>query len=169
MKRIGQAFNVLMTVTSGKFSMWLLVLMEIVILTEVISRYIFSSPLGIADTSAAAMLAIMVLMGLGFTWQQRAHIRLEFVTGRLSPRAQTRLRLITVTLGILFVVVLLKGSFGLVAYSAKIDARSPSWESVHLVWLQIFVVIGYALALLAAVGELIDTVKTLRSFRRRTR
>ncbi len=167
MKRTGHVLNVFFNVASSKFPMWLLVLMELVVIVEVISRYIFRAPLGIADTTAAAMLAIIVLMGLGYTWQQRAHIRLEFVTGRLSPRARTRLRLVTVTLGILFMLVLLKGSFSLVAYSIKIDARSPSWESVHMVWFQLSMVIGYLLALFAGVAELIETVKAISNDRRK--
>ena len=67
---------------------------------DVTGRYLFNSPVPMTYEVGAFMLVFIVFMGLAYSQRQGAHIRVEFLTLRLSPKPRGILDLLSYTLGI---------------------------------------------------------------------
>lgn len=62
---------------------------------DVTGRYLFNKPILGTLEIFEILLPAMVLLGLGYTQQNRAHVRMEILVSRLSSRKQTMLNLFT--------------------------------------------------------------------------
>lgn len=85
--------------------MGLLFVMMLLGTGDVTGRYIFNKPLIGTVEIFGMLLPAIVLLGLAYTQEDRAHIRMEALFSRLSFRAQTILNIL-ITTGMLFVSVL---------------------------------------------------------------
>ncbi|MBI4186027.1 MAG: TRAP transporter small permease [Chloroflexi bacterium] len=147
---------------SGHFSAYVVLLMMLMVLVEVVTRYVLRHPLMVADEFGGYMLVAITFITLAYTWKEGAHVRIEFIVNRLPPRFRNWLRLITLILATAFVPVLIKGSYDLWAYSHQFHERSLSWLRTLLEWPQIVLLIGTALLFLELIAELIKHVGILR-------
>ncbi len=73
---------------------------------DVICRNLFNLPMMGVVESSGYFLAVFILLGLGYTEQVKAHVRVTIMTSRLSPRAQLILNIMT-TLVSLFIFSIL--------------------------------------------------------------
>ena len=108
-KRIVGALDKSAGAVNGVFRyvcMGLLFFMMLLGTVDVTGRYLFNKPILGTVEIFGMLLPALVLLGLGYTQQARAHIRMETLFSRLSSRAQTILSII-VTAGALFVSVLI--------------------------------------------------------------
>jgi TRAP-type C4-dicarboxylate transport system permease small subunit len=62
---------------------------------DVIFRDLFNLPIMGVVESSGYLLAVFILLGLGYAEQVKAHVKVTIMTSRLSPRAQLVLRIIT--------------------------------------------------------------------------
>jgi TRAP-type C4-dicarboxylate transport system permease small subunit len=62
---------------------------------DVICRDLFNLPIMGVVESSGYLLAVFILLGLGYAEQVKAHVKVTIMTSRLSPRAQLVLRIIT--------------------------------------------------------------------------
>ncbi len=73
---------------------------------DVICRNVFNLPMmGIVESSGY-LLAIFILLGLGYAEQVKAHVKVAIVTSRLSPRPQLILRMMTALISLFIFAVL---------------------------------------------------------------
>ena len=95
-QRVVRFIDTFSVILGGHLMGWLLMVLMFMILVEVLTRYILQSPLSIAEEYGSYMLVAITFLGLGYTWKERGHVRVEWVIDVLSPKAQSWLRLITI-------------------------------------------------------------------------
>lgn len=163
MNKLIHAIETISDIASGHFTGWLIVLMMALVMVEVVSRYAFRQALGVGDEFSAYMLVAISFMGLAYVSRKQAHIRITVVVSRLRPRVRKWLRLVTLTIALIFFPVLTKASYDFISYSVSHHMRSGSWLRTPLVGPQIFMFIGAALVCLQVAVELIYAVRALRT------
>lgn len=146
----------------GHLMGWLLMVLMFMILVEVLTRYILQSPLSIAEEYGGYMLVAITFLGLGYTWKERGHVRVEWVINTLSLKVQSWLRLITLIMATAFALIMIKASYDLVSYSYLFGTRSGSWLRTPLIWPQIVLIIGAVLLFIQLIAELIRAVGNLK-------
>lgn len=146
----------------GHLMGWLLMVLMFMILVEVLTRYVLQSPLSIAEEYGGYMLVAITFLGLGYTWKERGHVRVEWVINTLSLKVQSWLRLITLIMATAFALIMIKASYDLVSYSYLFGTRSGSWLRTPLIWPQIVLIIGAVLLFIQLIAELIRAVGNLK-------
>jgi len=95
----------------GKLISFLVIFMIIVMAYEVIARYFFNSPTIWARETVMFLLGGYALLGGAYVLRHEAHVNMDILYQRLSPKRRAILSLITYLLLFLFLAVLLwKGS-----------------------------------------------------------
>lgn len=144
---------------SGQVQSVLIFLMMVLVLVDVTSRYILKDPLSIAEEYGGFLLVAVTCMGLAYAWQQRSHVRVEFLIKNLPVRVQRVMRLFTLLLAFIFTGAMTYAAYELVSYSFMFGTRSGSWLRTPVAWPQITIIIGAALLFLQLIAELIVAVK----------
>lgn len=82
------------SIWTGKIVRWLAMLLSIVVLYEVIARYIFNRPTIWAFDTAMMISSTMFLMGAAYIQYLKGHIRVDVIFNMLSPRVRAVLDII---------------------------------------------------------------------------
>lgn len=162
MKKPAHFIETISDIVSGHFSGWLIVLMMVLVLIEVISRYVVHLPLRVADEFSAYMLVTIVFIGAAYTWKEKGHVRIEVVVSRLPAKAAKWLRLITLIGATIFIPVVIKASYDLIAYSFQFGMRSGTWLRTPVGPIQIFIFIGLILLFAQVIIELVKAIRAVR-------
>ena len=147
------------TFISGKLMGWLVFAMMVLVLVDVTSRYVLNNPLSIAEEYGGYLLVAVTCMGLAFAWQQKSHVRVEFVLVKLSPVVRGWLRVVTVGLAFTFSIFMILAGYELVSFSLMFGTRSGSWLRTPVAYPQLVIVVGSALLFLQLLVELAKTLK----------
>jgi TRAP-type C4-dicarboxylate transport system permease small subunit len=144
-----------------------LVLLGIIVLTmaEVVSRYVLRNPLILSDEFGGYALVAISFLGLAYCARDRGHIRITFVVERLNPRAAGAIRLVTLALGLVFLVVAAWVSWQFLADSFTRNMRSNSMLMVPLKWPQMAMPVGFTLFALVGLGQLVQAWREFRAGR----
>jgi TRAP-type C4-dicarboxylate transport system permease small subunit len=161
MRRTIRVIESFITFLSGPVQGWILVLMMILVLVDVATRYVLQNPLSVAEEYGAYMLVAITCMGLAFTWKEGSHVRVELLINRLSPAVQQWLRLITILIAFAFTVFMVIASYQLVSFSFMFGTRSGSWIRTPVAWPQITLIIGSVLLLFQLIMEIIKAVRVV--------
>ena len=161
-QRVVRVIERVSVLLGGHLMGWLLMVLMFMILIEVLTRYILQSPLSIAEEYGGYMLVAITFLGLGYTWKERGHVRVEWVINALSLKVQSWLRLITLIMATAFALIMIKASYDLVSYSYLFGTRSGSWLRTPLIWPQIVLIIGAVLLFIQLIAELIRAVGNLK-------
>ncbi len=148
---------------SGHLSAWLIFSMMVLVVVEVVTRYILRSPLMIADEFGGYMLVGVAIIGLAYTWKERGHIRIEVIVSRLPSKVRSWFRLVTLIAATAFVPILIKASFELWAFSHSRGLRSETVLLTPLEWPRLILLVGSILLLLVLIAELVQAIKTIRT------
>ena len=134
-----------------------LIMMVALIFVEVVSRYIFSHSLGVADEFGAYLLVVLSFMGLAYVIKKDAHIKVQVITSRLPSRASDWLRMITLLVFLLFAVISTVLAYDFVVYNYVRDIRSfltmrtPQWMPMSAM------AVGFAMLSLSLMLRLVLT------------
>ncbi len=129
----------------GYLSGWLVPLMMMLVVVDVFMRYVMHRPLMIADEFSAYMLVALSFLGFAYTWRQGGHVRIEVLVVRLPPAVRDRVRLVGLTLTLLFMLALDQSAYKMVAYALQMNLRSSTWLMFPLVWPQLTIFVGFVL------------------------
>ena len=58
----------------------------VMLLVEVLTRYILRSPLSIAEEMGGYLLVSITFMGLAYTWKEKGHVRVTLIFSRLPEK-----------------------------------------------------------------------------------
>ncbi len=147
----------------GYISGWLVPAMMILVVIEVITRYLLHQPLMVADEFSAYMLVALSYLGLAYTWRQGGHVRISILVSRLPPRVSNWLRLLSLTLILIFMMEMVRVGFKMVVYARQIDLRSPTWLTIPLFWPQLTVFIGFVILTLVLFVEVVKGIVKIRA------
>ena len=109
--RLDRALGWLVGAANAVSAAFVLLLM-ILVVADITGRYVFNSPVPMAYEFGSFMLVFIVFLALASTQRAGAHIRVEFVTLRLPPRARACLDILAYGLGILVYATILWRGFG---------------------------------------------------------
>lgn len=155
MEKIVQIIEKITDVVGGLLQAWIVFLLMVMVMLEVLARYVLQSPLSLADEWGGYMLVAITFMGLGYTWKEKGHVRVELVVNLLPRQLRHAMRFFTLILASLFCFPLIVGSFQMLQDSLLFESRSGSWLRTPLVYPQSVILIGSILLLLQFVAEII--------------
>ncbi len=140
----------------GQWSSWLWVALLAVIVVNVVLRYAFGQGRIEFEEIQWHIYATGFLLGLGYTLHKDAHIRVDVLHERLSPRTQAWIELYGILLLLLpFIAVVLIFGAPFVAASFKLGEVSPSPGGLPYRWaIKAMLPLGFGLLLLAALSRL---------------
>jgi TRAP-type transport system small permease protein len=74
---------------------------------DVLMRFFLNEPQLFVDDLSSFLLVAVVFLGTGPTFYKGGHIRVDLMTSRLNRRAQSRLRVVTLSIGIIILGIII--------------------------------------------------------------
>lgn len=148
----------------GKFLGWWIIPLTGVVAYDVFMRYLFRSPTVWAYEVALHLYSISFLLAGAWVLKRNAHIRVDVLYNRFSPRLKSIINLFSlyVCVGIMSFIVIRYGiSYLIMSYtSQEVSAASPLRE---VLWpLRACLVLAFILLSLQAIAESIREIGYLR-------
>lgn len=150
----------------GYLSGWLVPLMMLLILYEVIMRYIVHRPPIIADEFSAYMLVTLCFLGMAYTWKERGHVRITALVSRLPARIASWIRLGTLVLALVIGIMMSQAIYAYLVYSFKYHMRSATHLLTPLQGPQMTMLIGFILLCPLLIVEIARAIMNIRSGKR---
>lgn len=155
LKRLVRAMDILSD-WIGHLMGWLVFLLMALILVEVFTRYVLpSAPIAVADEMGGYALVAVTFLGLGYTWKEGGHVRVEFLVNVLPRGLQRALRQLTLLIAAVFAAVMIKASYDMVSFTMMFGTRSGSWLRIPMQWPQLSLIAGSVLLFLQLLAELV--------------
>jgi TRAP-type C4-dicarboxylate transport system permease small subunit len=120
-----------------------------VVTYSVVMRFVFNSSQNWADELASYCLLWMVFLGLTYTLNAGAHIRIDFLTGSFPASVRWPIEAATWALGTLFAVLLFLGCLSEVENFIHRGTYSTEGLDIPLVWPALPMLLGSGLFALA--------------------
>jgi TRAP-type mannitol/chloroaromatic compound transport system permease small subunit len=150
---------------SGDTVRWLNVVLSVVVLWEIIARYLFNNPTIWAFDVAMMVYSVMFLFGASYVLQIKAHIKVDVIQNMLPRRTQLILDLIYYIFfffPFLFVMIVFGSKLAISMTIAGEISNTSQW--LEPVWPWRWVIpAGFLLLLLQAVAEFIRIIKSLKT------
>ena len=146
----------------GKGAFWLVLIMAVISAGNAVVRFIFNySSNGLLEIQWYLFAAVFLLCS-PYTLQKNEHVRIDVLSGKLSPRGLAVIDIIGTLFFLLpMVVLVLYLSIPLVAESYKINEYSANAGGLIRWPVKILLPIGFTLLALQGVSELIKRVAFL--------
>jgi len=146
----------------GKGAFWLVLIMTLISAGNAVVRFIFNySSNGLLEIQWYLFAAVFLLCS-PYTLQKNEHVRIDVLSGKLSPRGLAVIDIIGTLFFLLpMVVVVLWLSLPLIAESYKINEMSANAGGLIRWPVKILLPIGFALLALQGISELIKRIAFL--------
>ena len=132
--------------------------MAILVFVNVIARFIFNSPLAVADEMSCYLFVLMSFMGTAIAARRKAHLGLTIVTDKLSPSAARKVQVLMYLIAAVFCLLIVIFGIEMVMsqYALGQETATMQWPE----WIYgLFVPVGAAFALLAFLSVAVKTAK----------
>lgn len=127
---------------------------------DVVGRYLFNKPILGTFEIFEILLPAIVLLGLGATQQNNAHVKLELLVSRLSFRKRTVLNLVTNGLALSISVLILWRGWVLATVYQRIGRTIPTIE-VPMFLPQLLVPLGAFMLILVLIFQMLQSIVQL--------
>jgi TRAP-type mannitol/chloroaromatic compound transport system permease small subunit len=146
----------------GRFAMYLLYVLGGILLTSTLSRLLFGAPFNWALEMSQFVLSAYYLLGGAYAWQQGAHVRMDLLYGRWTPRRRAMVDGITVLFVIFYLAVLFAGGISSTNYAIVYKQQNYSaWAPV--LWpIKVVMTVAIFLMLLQAISSFLKDLAELR-------
>jgi len=138
-------------------------LMMMLVLFEVVMRYIVHQPPIIADEVSAYMLVALSFIAMAYTWKEKGHVRITALVSRLPARVAKWVRLIGLVLALALATMLTHASYVYLVYSFKLHMASSTHLRVPLQVPQMPLLIGFTILTLLLIVETTKAIIKIRS------
>lgn len=133
--------------------------MAVLVFANVIARFVFNSPLAVADEMSCYLFVLMSFMGTAIVARKKAHLGLTIVTDKLSPSAAKKVQVLMYIIAAIFCLLIV--IFGV---EMVISQHSLGQETATMQWPEwiygLFVPIGAAFAMIAFLSVAVETART---------
>ena len=132
--------------------------MAILVFVNVIARFIFNSPLAVADEMSCYLFVLLSFMGTAIAARRKAHLGLTIVTDKLSPSAARKVQVLMYLIAAVFCLLIVIFGIEMVMsqYTLGQETATMQWPE----WIYgLFVPVGAAFALLAFLSVAVKTAK----------
>lgn len=147
----------------GKYSSWLVIPLTSVILLDVILRYVFNSPTIWAWDVGVQLLGAIAILGGGYAFLYGAHIGIDVLVERLSPRRRTIVEIITYLFFLFSVGILLWKTTSAAWTSALSREVFHSFFMPPIYPLKIVMAFGIFLLFLQGLAKFLRLLSTISS------
>jgi TRAP-type mannitol/chloroaromatic compound transport system permease small subunit len=149
-----------LTRAAGVFAAWLLVPLTVILVYEVISRYVFNAPTFWAYEIDYMLAGTIFILGSAYALQAGRHIRIDFFYELFGPKTKATVNV----LGYVFLFLPLAwwitwglGGYAIEAYEMGRTSARSAWNPV--IWpFRTILFIGFGILTLQATVELIKAV-----------
>lgn len=145
----------------GLFVMYSIFLMIGVLLYSSFMKSFFIPPLWTLEFSQFMMVAYFLLGG-AYSLQIDAHVRMDLVYGRWTPRRRAAVDAVTILFMIFYLVMLLYGGISSSGYALEYGERSYSVWRPYMAPIKIIMTFGIVLMLLQAIAAFFKNVAEAR-------
>lgn len=136
----------------GRSVMYLIFFMMGILVYSTIARIFFGvSPIWVVEMAQMTM-AAYYLVGGGYSMQLDAHVRMDLLYGRWSPRRQAFSDTLTAVFLIFYLVILLYGGVSSAHYALEYDQRNYSAWAPLMAPIKVIMAFGILLMLLQALA-----------------
>jgi len=146
----------------GYIAGWLVLLMMLLVLVEVFSRYVFNRPLMVANEFGSYLLVAVSYLAAAYAWKEKGHVRITVLVSRLPARVSSWLRLITMLLALVVAFGLSQSAYSYLQTSFRLGMASGSWLHFPLQGPHMTLMIGFTLLSLILMVEVTRAIKKLR-------
>ncbi|MDR1009861.1 MAG: TRAP transporter small permease subunit [Opitutaceae bacterium] len=137
----------------GHVAIYLLVLMLGILVWSVVAKGIGKPLLWVMEMAQFTM-AAYYLLGAGFSMQQDAHVRMDFLYERWKPRRRSLVDSLTSVFLIFYLVMLVIGGWSSSAYALEFGQRNRTVWAPPMAPVKIIMTTGMFLMLLQSTAEL---------------
>lgn len=144
----------------GRVAMYLLFVMGGIQLYSTFSRLLTGMPVNWALEMTQFLLVTYFLVGAAYSMQEGAHVRMDLFYGRLQPKRQAFVDVITILFVIFYLVVMVRGGWSSTEYAITYSQKNYSaWSP--LMWpVKLAMTVGIFLMLLQAISNLFKDIAT---------
>jgi TRAP-type C4-dicarboxylate transport system permease small subunit len=161
MKTIDRIVNIL-----SRIGMWLAVFslffLTIVVTVGTLCRYLFNMPILGVDEISGYLNLLIGMLALSFTLQKERHVRIDIITKRLSERMQMKIEVVAVILALILLSQLMYTSWYTWIKLIATDERAQTFLRTPISWPYGFMMLGWALLIIAFVVHLTKSILKLR-------
>ncbi|WP_136253414.1 MULTISPECIES: TRAP transporter small permease subunit [Halomonadaceae] len=136
---------------TGKAASYLMPLLAGIVAFEVFARYVLGSPTIWAYDTSLFLFGYITALGGAYAQQKRAHINVDILYLKVSPKAKSVFNIIGFALGIFFLIIIVKVSTGKLFEALEYDYRRESeWAPpMYHFWIMMIIACGLFIAQLA--------------------
>jgi TRAP-type mannitol/chloroaromatic compound transport system permease small subunit len=148
------------------FGFWTAMLifpMVLVVLYEVLMRYLFNAPTSWGFEATTFLYGIHYMLGFGYTLKYNGHVKVDVFVSLLSTKKQTLISLLTHLIFFIPVYVLL--SWGSIKFAwTSIQGLEKSWTSwaPPIYPFKTLMALGFIMLLIQGVSSIIKDIQKLR-------
>ncbi len=136
---------------------WMVFALMLLILADVVTRYLPSlKPLAMSDEFGGYALVAITMGGLGYAWQQGAHVKVEFFLNILPPKVSWMLTNITTLVALAFTLVITYAAWQHIEMAFMFKVRSNTWMRTVVAYPQCSIIVGLVLLDLQLIAEVLD-------------
>lgn len=146
----------------GKGAMYLIFVMMGILLFSTISRSVFDTPHIWVMEMAQFTMAAYYMLGGGFTLKDQAHVRMDVIYERWSPRAKAWVDCFTALILIFYLCILLWGGISSTMYALEFGQKNYTSWGPPLAPIKILMTLGIILMLLQSFSMLFRDVLFLK-------
>jgi TRAP-type mannitol/chloroaromatic compound transport system permease small subunit len=146
----------------GRFAMYLFFVLAAIMLYSTLSRALFDAPVNWALEMSQFVLSAYYLLGGAYSMQEDAHVRMDLIYGRLSPRRRAAIDAFTIIFVVFYLVVLFWGSVSSTSYAITYNQKNYSAWSPVLWPVKVVMAIGIFLMLLQFVSQFFKDLAAAR-------
>jgi len=138
--------------TVGRLTMYLIFVMMGILLFSTISRTVFDTPHVWVIEMAQFTMAAYYLLGGGYTLQLGAHVRMDVLYDKWTPKRRAFTDSITAFCLVFYLIVLLYGGLSSTEYALEYGQKNYSAWAPPMAPIKIIMTIGIFLMLLQAIA-----------------
>jgi TRAP-type C4-dicarboxylate transport system permease small subunit len=151
----------------SKFGMWLAVFglffLTAVVTVGTLCRYLFNMPILGVDEISGYLNLLIGMLALSFTLQQDRHVRVDIVIKWLPARVQMITEVVVTILALILLSQLMYTNWYTWIKLITADERAQTFLRTPIAWPYGFMMLGWALLIIAFVVHLIKSITRIRN------
>ena len=143
---------------AGKFASYLMPVLALIVASEVFSRYFLNKPTVWAFDLSLFLFGYISILGGAYAHQKRAHICVDILYVRVSPKTKRIFNLISYSLGIFFLVLMVYLCQEKLIDAFKFGTRRQSEWAPHMHHFWIMTIVGCSLFIAQLARDIIADI-----------
>ncbi len=143
----------------GRLIVYLVLVLGGVVLYGVLARFLFNAPTRWTADAAMIIWSVYLCLGAGYVLLHKAHVRVDILWSRLSPKKAAIVDLATAAFAFLFLVALVWKGAEWAVFSWKVNETSFTILRYPVYILKTLLVIGAAAFLLQFIAKFIRDIR----------